>query len=237
MLISHRYSFIFIHVPKTGGTALSQALAPYARTEDRLAYQVSALPVARRLLPPLFGGRKKYIENITGFRAHTAYRKVLKVLDPERVRNLKSFAFIRNPFTRAYSQVSHIMRLPFHPDHEKIKGLSFEKALPILLEESAMKQSKYFTLESRQDVAVDFLGSLESFNEDSEALQAWLGLPKPLALRKVNVSPDRAPDLRKAYGSALEQFIEIQAKEFELLGYSKNIDDAFAPPEKRILPT
>ena len=236
MLISHRYSFIFIHVPKTGGTALSQALAPYARIEDRLAYQVSALPVARRVIPPLFGGHKKYIENITGFRAHTAYRKVFNEFGPQRVRNLKSFAFIRNPFTRAYSQVAHIMRLPFHPDHEKIKDLPFEKALPILLEESAMKQSKYFTLDSQHNIAVDFLGSLESFNEDCEMLQAWLDLPKPLALRMVNVSPDRAPDLRKAYGRALEQFIEIQAKEFELLGYSKNIDDAFAPPEKRVRP-
>lgn len=229
MLISWKYKFLFIHVPKTGGTALTRALAPYARLKDRIAYVGGATPILRRGLTKFFGG-PKYIENITGYDAHAAYRFAEKALGSETLAPLTKAAFIRNPFTRTISLYSHIKRSPQHPQHQRLRNLSFKEALPLMSEKGWTNQTKYLFRLGAKEIALDFVGSHERFVEDSAALAERLRLPHILRLKRINADPNPAPDIREMFGSMLDDFIAANQEEFELLGYSPDVARASEPP-------
>lgn len=233
MLISWKHAFLFIHIAKTGGTALSHALAPYARLKDRIAYSGGATPILRRGLTLFFGG-PKYIENITGFNPHASYRFVQKTLGDEALAPLTKAAFVRNPFTRTVSLFHHIKRSATHPHHERIRDLTFEQALPLMCELQWTIQTKYLLGLGAKEIAVDFIGSFERFEEDGAALAKRLQLPAPLHLKRINANPGPAPNVREAFGTQLQYFIDENEEEFELLGYSPDIERSAEPPVQPI---
>lgn len=228
MLISWKHKFLFIHIAKTGGTALTRALAPYARLKDRIAYLGGATPILRRGLTQFFGGRK-YIENITGFNAHSPYRFLQRTLGEETLAPLTKAAFVRNPFTRTVSLFHHIKRSPQHPDHESIRDLTFEQALPLMCDNEWTVQTKYLFRLGAKEIVVNFIGNFERLEEDGAALAKHLQLPKPLRLQRLNANPGPVPDLRETFGTQLNYFIEANEMEFEMLGYSTDIDRAMEP--------
>ena len=232
MLISWKHNFLFIHIAKTGGTALTQALAPYSRLEDRFAYVGGATPILRHGFTFFFGGAK-YIENITGFDAHSSFRNLQRAMGEDKLAPLTKVAFIRNPFTRTVSLYLHIKRDAQHVDHKALRDLTFEEALPLMAENDWITQTKYLFQLGAKKIAMDFIGSFERIEEDSEALARILALPAPLRLKHLNVNPGPAPDLKEMFGAQLAPFIAAHEEEFELLGYSPDIDRAAEPPKER----
>lgn len=231
MLISWKHKFLFIHIAKTGGTALTQALAPHARLKDRIAYIGGATPLLRRGLMQFFGGAN-YIETITGFHAHATLRVAEQALGGETLAPLTKAAFVRNPFTRAVSLYAHIKRNTQHAQHQQLRDLSFEQALPLMSDTGATKQTNYLFRLGAREIAVDFIGSFERFEKDNAALGERLQLPRPLRLKHVNADPDPAPDLKEIFGMQLSHFIATHEEEFDLLGYSADIDHASEPPAR-----
>ena len=231
MLISWKHNFLFIHVAKTGGTALTQALTPYARIQDRFAYGGGSVPILRRGLTHCFGG-EEYIENITGLNAHSTLREVEEKFGADAIAPLVKAAFVRNPFTRTYSLYAHIKRTTQHQHHGAIRDLEFEDAVLLMSEKYWTMQAFYLSRDDSNKPAVEFVGYFERLDQDSEALAAALRLPKPLKLARMNVDPGPSPNLRQLYGGALDKFVEIHRQEFELLGYSTDIDHAHEPPAR-----
>ncbi len=236
MIISDRYRFLFIHIPKTGGTSLNLALSPYGRMCERLAYQGSATPGVRRLLMMATGG--DVVRKLTGFQAHASYHHACEGLGAERVKGLFSFAVTRNPFTRAVSYYRHCQRVADHDEHDLAMRAGFSDFVLELLERhreafppaKRFTQSQYVWNPETREIVVDALLSFERFSEDVREVETRLGLPKPLKLQTLNQAPRAAEDIAALFGEALDPFVESLSDDFERLGYSTDISKLSEPP-------
>lgn len=229
MLLSWTHKFLFIHVAKTGGTALTEALAPFARWEDQIAQIGGRTPVVNRLLE-LWSGNQDMITKVTGFDAHVRYHELTHKFGEERFADLFKFAFVRNPFTRTYSLYSHILRSPGHHWYDLVREKSFEEILPLMIEDDWVTQAPFFCKWQSLDSGMDFIGAFERMNEDVEQIVQQLNLGKKLKLKRRNVDPKPMPELRGLFGGQLEAFLDATRPEFELFGYSTDVDRAHEPP-------
>lgn len=228
LLLSWKYNFVFIHIPKTGGTALTDALAPYARLRDRAAY--GAMNPAITLAAARIFGRPTYIERIAGVHAHAGLPTIEDRFGTDAIAPLIKASFVRNPFTRTYSLYAHIKRTQDHPLHKAMAGLSFCESIPIMRERHITQQTPYLLRRNDIWIAVDFLGYFERMDADAQTLSTLIGLPRPLSMKRVNANPGPAPNLKREFGNKLDDFIEANLHEFNMLGYSTDIDRAGEPP-------
>src|SRR4026209_3030482 len=79
MLISHRHRFIFIHVPKTGGSSVTAALRPFCEPET--------LETARQ----------------RGLKVHSTARDVIRAFGRDVWESYFTFALERNPWDKCLS--------------------------------------------------------------------------------------------------------------------------------------
>ena len=227
MLISWKYKFLFVHVPKTGGTSMARALGAYARPVDRFMLRALDAPGLGRALTGLTGDTDpaKYF---TGFATHAALPKAIEKFGEEKIAPLKKIIFVRNPFTHAYSMYAHVRRSPANSHHEELGAGSFADMLRNHYMPGMGFQRHYF---SWQD-DMDFIGRFETLTEDAAALGRMLALPKPLDVPHMNANEESIAALRDVYDGVLDDFVETMEPHFRFFGYSTNIDRAFEPPAK-----
>jgi hypothetical protein len=85
MIISDRYQFAFVHIPKCGGTSIRRALRPFDDTNGRFDENIVEVPERGRM-------------DFTHLPLH-----ILAELEPEtffKVKRYKSYAVVRDPFER-----------------------------------------------------------------------------------------------------------------------------------------
>ena len=120
MILNHEHQFIFVHVPKTAGTTVTRSLAPLTTFRD------------------IELGGTKYGEAIQGmFAARFGLRKhstatAIKAKCPGHIwRRFFVFAFIRNPYARAYSLYRFLQKWKEGPHHDLVSSLDFEGFLSL----------------------------------------------------------------------------------------------------------
>jgi hypothetical protein len=95
MIISPGRRFIFVHIPKTGGTALSLALEAKAMRDDLL---IGDTPKARARR-----GRLKSRQAAGRIWKHSTLADIGGLLSDEDIAGFFTFALVRNPWDRAVS--------------------------------------------------------------------------------------------------------------------------------------
>ncbi|MBC7357556.1 MAG: sulfotransferase family 2 domain-containing protein [Desulfacinum sp.] len=214
MLLSPKYKFLFVHIPKTGGTSVRVALRGYKWKDP---WRI-----------PLFVCSR--LSSLSGHRLACKLPRHAKVIAAQEMlprdffQSLFKFAFVRNPWDLQVSSFHHIRRerphlmkgLETFQDFLKYK-LDPERPYVFHFDVSIERQSDYLVdLDGR--LIVDFVGRYERLEEDFNEACRRIGIRAP-ALPHKRKAVDRR-DYRSYY---TDETAELVARHFrrdiELFGY------------------
>ncbi|MEO1796990.1 MAG: sulfotransferase family 2 domain-containing protein [Pseudomonadota bacterium] len=212
MIYSPERGYLFIHIPKTGGTSLALALEARAKAGDIMAGDT---PKARRRK-----GRLKGLPARGRLWKHATLADLDGWLGPHDLDGLTIFTLVRNPWDRAVSYYHWLRGQSF--DHRAVglaKTLSFADFLDHPHTRASLRAhpyASYVTDAAGTERATHFI-RLEHLGEDLPALEAALGIP--LAMPHENRS-ERPRDYREAYGARDSELIaELCAEDIARFGY------------------
>ena len=194
MLVSDSYKFVFHHVPKTGGTSITAALAPYCNLwkgtlpEDKHGWQVKFHNVGLHL--PV----KEVINSVSDY-----------------PREYYSFAFVRNPFEVIVSawDSNKYENFDQYVEHEIFTGLQI-----------CARRSQYEYLTDNGTLLVDFVGRYENLSSDFYEVINEIKVPL-MMLPKRNIGKEkRSQDYKKYFTPLSRKTVERKfEKDLNFFGY------------------
>jgi hypothetical protein len=210
-MISHAHRCIFVHVPRSGGTSIEDAIWPGSRTVD-----------------DLWMGFISTFHNPyhTGGLQHLPAKMLREVVGADIFEEYFKFSFIRNPWDKAVSQYCYMRR---RPDLRALIGMDehddFKTYLRLIRTAAHVQWEPQHAIlcDDAGKLLVDDLGRYETFAIDVARMLARLDMTAPLS--HANRS-ERAP-LDHYYDSeAIDMVAEMYAEDIRLFGY--------APPDALI---
>lgn len=213
MIISRGRRYIFVHIPKTGGTAMALALEDRAKADDIL---IGDTPKAQRRR-----GRLKTLSARGRLWKHAMLADIDGVVGPEELNDFLIFTLVRNPWDRVVSYYHWLQDQSFdHPAVTLAQSLGFADFLRAEHVQSSLQNSpaaRYVTDAQGHERQALFL-RLEHLEAEKAPLEAHLGfrLEMPHANRS-----ERAADYRGYYDDAGAAIIaRVCAADIARFGYS-----------------
>lgn len=206
MLLSHKHQFLFVHVAKTGGTSVRDALAKY-RWGSRYSL-------------PMFIAQK--LSQMTGhkiasrFPRHSKVIAAKEMLPAEFFDDLFKFTFVRNPWDLQVSSFHHIQRERPHvmngiTDFNEFMAYKFDPDRPYQyhIDTSLEWQSDYI-VDLHGNSIVDFIGHYENLQSDFDHVCDTVGIPRQTLPNKRKAT--NRSDYRNYYN---DKSIELVAEHFK----------------------
>jgi hypothetical protein len=200
--------FIFVHIPKCAGTSIEKALIPIvSRHSDFSDFEPEE---ARRFWLP--GSR--------GLQHSKLYQYQTCFPLPE----FFKFAFVRNPWDRAVSQILYLQRthgrtlFPGDDYKRHIRTYCTTRAM-VAAQDLAASQLDYLR-DATGRIQMDFIGRFESLASDFRALALKLGLEDVPMLPHVFSSAPRHPYQFYYDSESAEWIRERFADDIDLFGYA-----------------
>ena len=165
VLISDERGFVFIHVPKTGGSSVGAALEPMCppRQRGRLGAWLRPLGLPRDY--------RRF-----RFRRHDPLVMVERVMPPQRFSRFFKFAFVRNPWDRLVSEYNSVLSLPGHRRHARVRALGGFKAYLRREAPVVLSSQRQLLVDSTGEIGADFVGRFERLEEDFARVCERLGI-------------------------------------------------------------
>jgi hypothetical protein len=198
-MLSLSREFLFIHVPKTAGNAIQNALRQF--TEDQFVV----------VNPDYQDGYERFeVRNpeFPNLHKHSTLEDYRRALGEERLRRLFKFTCVRNPWDRAISYY-------FSPHRGR---QDWDRGEFIRFIQQVAPAVTFLQTEVGQSIAMDAILRYESLDSDFAALCTRLGLGDP-ALPRVNVS--RSEPYAGYYDEELVELVRRRfADDINAFGYS-----------------
>jgi hypothetical protein len=197
MIISHKYRFIFIHIPKTGGVSIFNSLLPYLGPNDI---------------------------SIDSEKRHTEGKKIELFLSQiygeekakEIWKNYFKFAFVRNPYDRVLSNYFYVRNTP---EHIAYKNYLDYKSFKDAIKNIAIGRPCYeYIIDDEGKIIVDFIGRFENLQEDFNIICDKLNLPK---ISLVHDNKTNHKDYGEYYDKESRDIVDKRFKrDLEMFGYN-----------------
>lgn len=212
MIISPGRNFIFVHIPKTGGTSVALALEARAHPEDIL---IGDTPKAIR--------RKGRVNKLTAkgrLWKHSTLADIDGVLPPGKMEQMYVFTLVRNPWDRLVSYYHWLRGQSFdHPAVTLAKAEQFEGFVLHPDTDASLRAfpyARYVTDAAGITRAAAYV-RLEALAQDLAPVEQHLGFK--LLLPHANAS-NRPKDYRTAYSDRSAQAVaEMCAQDIAQFGY------------------
>jgi hypothetical protein len=198
MFLSYDPKFIFVHIPKTAGTSVSDCLRTVAR------------------------GKVEYGCLKCSWDHHTTARQFKHRLGNVHYKESFTFSFVRNPWDRMYSWYTmHYQVQKWEMDFKtwlmdfqhimKNTHLEGEDIVP-----SQRRSQMDWLTDSEGNIIVDYIGKFENLNNDFRVIQEKLNIKKNLPVKNVT----KHDSYKKAYDNEMIDFVYKYSKaDIEEFGY------------------
>jgi len=191
MIISPGRKFIFVHIPKTGGTSLALALERRAMKDDIL---IGDTPKAQRRR-----GRLTSLKPAGRLWKHSTLGDIHGVVDPA---DYFVLTIVRNPWDRLVSYYHWLQLQSFqHPAVALAQSLSFSEFINHDATKTALQAQPYhsYVRDAAGAIRCDLFARLETLENDLAAFWDHVGFACPIG--QTNVS-SRGRDWRPYYSDA-----------------------------------
>ncbi len=205
MLISDQKKFIFVHIEKTAGSSITDALKPYSiiRPESKWYSILRA-----------FGLPKDYTHY--KFPTHGGLMEAQKMMPPNIYEQYFKFAFVRNPWDRLVSEYNASININQSRRHRKIKAMAdFSEYVDYEIRRNKLLQLPK-TLNQQGKVGLDYVGHFEYLYKDFSSVCEAIGIEG--TLKKINAF--KHPQYRKYYNDRTRLKVsEHWAEDIDAFGY------------------
>ena len=198
MIYNKQYEFLYIHVPRTAGTAFKQNMRRFNRVDMSRPYE--------------------------GDWEHSTARDAIKYFDEDVWNNLFKFAFVRNPWDRAVS-FYHYRKNSNQPETNTSNSTFREYILDsenhgrIFSHIGSLEVSQYDMLYSEDGKClVDYVGRFENLVDDVNEVMSRIHLSR-MAMR-IKAKASEHDHYRNYYDDETREFIAKKfSKDIEVFGY------------------
>ena len=180
-MISHKYKFIHIHIPKCAGSSIEKAFGHFEGHDGRNGQDHRTI---RMIEQPWLNF--KSINSISNARESIlrARYKFIKNTNPNNHESITSaefksyfkFTIVRNPYSRALSWYRGVIRDEFLLDYYGIsKEMKFKEYLQKYLKNTYMLRPQVYWLKNYDGrVKLDYIGKFENIDEVFKKISTYL---------------------------------------------------------------